>query len=108
MQPTYSLPSEVTVYMIGEIHPQCLAWLGADAHAVAGEPAADGGLRVDAHAVAEVDAAGVQLLLSLSNALARQQRALVLVRPSVPLIAACKTLGAISLVAHAELTGETL
>jgi len=48
----------------------------------------------------------VQLLLSLSNTLARQQRPLRLVRPSAQLLAACEALGASSLLAHAELGGE--
>ena len=108
MKTICSLPSELTIYTISELHPQCLAWIGADADADNGEPAAVSGLRVDAQAVQEVDAAGVQLLLSLSNALARQQRQLQLLRPSAPLLAACMALGASGLTAHADLSGETL
>ena len=114
-RPVNSLPSELTIYTVGELAPQCLAWIdsraGADL-AEDDEDADDDGseivsaLRVDAHAVEDIDAAGVQLLLSLSNALARQQRPLQLVRPSAPLRAACEALGAGGLMAHAELSGD--
>jgi len=99
-----SLPHELTIYTIGELQPQCLVWIATGADE--GEPGTVGGLRVDAQAVQEVDAAGVQLLLSLSNALAQQHRPLQLVRPSAPLRAACRALGASSLMAHADLSKE--
>jgi len=104
-----ALPNELTIYTISELHPQCLTWIATDADADDandGEPAAVNGLWLDAQAVQEVDAAGVQLLLSLSNTLARQQRPLRLLRPSAQLLAACRALGASSLLAHAELGGE--
>ena len=113
MNANCALPNELTIYTISELHPQCLAWIATDADADSdaddandGEPAAVNGLRLDARAVQEVDAAGVQLLLSLSNTLARQQRPLRLVRPSAQLLAACEALGASSLLANAELGGE--
>jgi len=106
VQANFSLPSELTIYTISELHPQCLAWVATDSDADEGEPGTADGLRIDAQAVQEVDAAGVQLLLSLSNALDRQQRPLRLVRPSAPLLAACMALGASGLVAHADLSGE--
>ena len=112
MKVNCSLPHELTIYTISELHPQCLAWIATDADADGGADEGDSGtvsgLRVDAQAVQEVDAAGVQLLLSLSNALARQQRPLRLVRPSAPLRAACMALGASGLMAHADLSGEDL
>jgi anti-anti-sigma regulatory factor len=94
-----SLPSELTIYTVGELYPQCLAWLDAGAADL-------DGLQVDAQAVVEVDAAGVQLLMSLSNALVARQCQLHLVSPSEPLSAACQALGAGGLVKHVELTGQ--
>ncbi len=99
MQPTRSLPAELTIYTVGELQPQWLAWLGTDAAAdAAGDDAVDD-FAVDASAVAEVDAAGVQLLVSLSRSLGRQQRSLALVAPSDALASACARLGLTSLVA---------
>ncbi len=62
---------ELTIYAVGELHPQWLrpGWRASSADA------ADA-WAVDAAAVGEVDAAGVQLLLSLANLLARDQRRL--------------------------------
>ncbi len=85
MPATYALPAELTIYTIGELAPQCIDWLDVDARPC---------LHVQAQAVAEVDAAGVQLLLSLANTLAAQQRQLQLVAPSDALVAACAALGA--------------
>lgn len=85
MQPTFSLPAELTIYTIGELYPQCLVWMRADARPE---------LRVQAQDVTEVDAAGVQLLLSWSRTLVAGQRRLHLVEPSEVLVAACTALGA--------------
>jgi anti-anti-sigma regulatory factor len=93
---TYALPEELTIYTLGELSPQCLQWLDADTEAC---------LSVDAQAVSEVDAAGVQLLLSLANALAAQARELLLVAPSTTLVAACAALGAQGLIAPSPLEG---
>jgi len=93
-----TLPCELTVYTIGELYPQCQAWSHADMeHAC---------LRVGAEAVAEVDAAGVQLLLSLSSTLQAQRRTLQLVTPSEALSAACQALGAGILVDNADMKGQ--
>jgi anti-anti-sigma regulatory factor len=83
-----ALPAELTIYTAGETRPQWLAWLASDD---AGSP------QVDASGVTEVDAAGVQLLLSLSRALEGQQRRLHLERPSPALRSACERLGLASL-----------
>ena len=110
MQNTFSLPSELTIYTLAELHPQWLGWVNGAAHAEGTEgaqPNSDEIFRVSAAAVAEVDSAGVQLLLSLSNALARQQRTLRLVNPSPPLANACAALGLLALLANAELAGAT-
>lgn len=94
------LPAELTIYTIGEFYPQCLNWVTAPT-----DDQDDGRLRVAAAAVAEVDAAGVQLLLSLSNSLQRQHRRLTLVDPSAALMSAVKTLGACNLMRDADLKG---
>ena len=96
MQETLSLPAELTIYSVGEWAPRLRAHLA--------ETAAEGsldGLRIEAAAVEEVDAAGVQLLLALANALAREQRVLNLVAPSAPLARACAALGVSALLTEA-------
>jgi anti-anti-sigma regulatory factor len=79
------LPAELTIYSVAELRTHWLAWLEAMDDAGPGQ--------VDASAVAEVDAAGLQLLLSLSGALDRRRRALQLLQPSAALRAACQALG---------------
>jgi ABC-type transporter Mla MlaB component len=89
-----ALPAELTIYTVGESMPMYLNWLQADA-------AASDTLNVDASAVAEVDAAGVQLLISLANGLVRRDRHLQLAAPSAALVSACTLLGADFLLADA-------
>jgi ABC-type transporter Mla MlaB component len=81
----HALPAELTIYTVAELHPPWLRWLAE----------VDDGLRcrVDASAVEQADAAGVQLLLSLHAALHRQGCALQLDDPSPALLAACESLG---------------
>lgn len=93
MSQTLSLPPELTIYTVGELRPQWLSWL-ADA-AQAGSPS--GEYAVEAGAVDQVDAAGVQLLLSLGNAVAQRERRLQVLNPSMPLAEACAALGVSSL-----------
>jgi anti-anti-sigma regulatory factor len=107
MQPTRSLPAELTIYTIGELQPQWLAWLGADAAAAAAGSDAGDDFPVDAAAVAEIDGAGVQLLVALSHSLGRQQRRLALVAPSAALATACARLGVPSLVGAAASEGQS-
>ncbi|KPF47867.1 hypothetical protein IP87_21280 [beta proteobacterium AAP121] len=77
------LPAELTIYTVGELHPQWLSWLARNdpAAAVAGD------------AVDQVDAAGLQLLLALQRALADRGRSLALHDPSSALREACQALG---------------
>jgi anti-anti-sigma regulatory factor len=82
-----TLPAELTIYTVGECMPFCLAWLRTDAHTALV-------LDVDASHVAEVDAAGIQLLISLANGLARRDSQLRLMAPSQALQNACAQLGA--------------
>ena len=92
------LPPELTIYAVGELHPRWSAWL----HATREEGLADAVCRVDAAAVDEVDAAGVQLLVSLSHGLARSRLTLQLDDPSDPLARACEALGVGYLLAPAR------
>ena len=56
----------------------------------------------DGAAVDQVDAAGLQLLVALSNLLEREQRTLRVVRASRPLGEACEALGLGALLAPPE------
>ncbi len=84
------LPGEVTIYSVSELKVQCLAWMGASA-----PDNETGGDRwpLDASAVDQIDAAGIQLLIALSRSLARLDKTLLLQQPSVPLATACAALG---------------
>ena len=84
-----TLPVELTIYSVGELHPQWLAWLSQDAAALADDRPAE----VQAAAVDQVDAAGLQLLLSLQRALADRGRPLRIQSPSTVLCGACGALG---------------
>lgn len=87
MSSPHVLPAELTIYTVGELRPQWLAWLDPAAAAWP-DP-----LVLDASPVAEVDAAGVQLLQSLANTLAQRQGLLRLDSPSRALVQACAALG---------------
>jgi anti-anti-sigma regulatory factor len=104
VQNTHLLPSEVSIYTASELRSQWLAWLGEAPHHDSGP---DEVLRVDAAAVGEIDAAGLQLLLSLSKALAQRQRSLLLVNPSQPLVKACAALGVAKLLVDTDMLGAT-
>jgi ABC-type transporter Mla MlaB component len=96
-----ALPAELTIYTVAELHPQWLKWL-----ATTGDAGDAEGCVVDAAAVEQADAAGVQLLLSLSSALQRQGRALQLRAPSTALLAACEALGLADWAASLQATEE--
>ena len=90
MTTTHALPGELTIYTVGELKGQCLAWLG--------ETSAEGDAGgehwpLDASAVDQIDAAGVQLLVSLSHTLSQQDQPLQLRNPSPVLAGACAALG---------------
>ncbi len=82
----WPLPDELTIYTVGELHR---LWL--DRLASAPADAAPG--PVSAGAVDQVDAAGLQLLLSLDSALAQRGSGLVLISPSAVLVDSCTALG---------------
>lgn len=117
MQAELCLPSELTIYTVSELK---LKWLSVLAQLNDGPPvpltaALDSVGRealsakvptyfpVDAAAVTEVDSAGVQLLLALSNELAGMRRALLLLNQSTPLSDALSALGLTALFGQ---TGE--
>jgi len=95
MQSRFALPAELTIYAIAELLPPWLASVDAALRADAAEEV----FVVDAGAVCEIDAAGVQLLLSLSNTLARDGWTLRLASPSETLAKACAALGVDALLA---------
>lgn len=86
MTPSRSLPQELAIYGVAELAPVWQTWLDHDPDNAA--------LTVDASAPLDVDGAGVQLLISLANALHQRGRALVLCAPSEALQTACRRLGA--------------
>lgn len=93
MPNTPVLPAEITIYTIGTLHQEWLKWLAkvpAPRRSAAGQ---DKPWLLDASAVDEVDAAGVQLLLSLSHSLAKKRRTLRLIHPSHSISSACSALG---------------
>jgi anti-anti-sigma regulatory factor len=97
MAPTLSLPEELTIYTVGELRPQWLAWLaGLEATEVA----------VDGAAVGQIDAAGVQLLVALSRSLAAVHRTLQFVNASEVLTSACEALGLPAPQSMAEANGD--
>lgn len=79
------LPAELTIYTVGELHPQWISWLQ--------QGAAPAPAEVRAAAVEQVDGAGLQLLLSLSRAFAERERSLHILAPSEALRAGCAALG---------------
>ncbi len=85
------LPAELTIYAVAELRT---AWLEALA------AAEDDLLVADASAVMEVDAAGLQLVLALAQALERDGRALRVDHASTAFAAACRTLGLAALLAE--------
>jgi anti-anti-sigma regulatory factor len=87
------LPEELTIYTIGELFPQWLQWLEVLPMDLIHDDPLASALVVDAHDVAEVDGAGLQMLVALSHALKNRQRHLVLREPSDALLQACAALG---------------
>jgi len=98
------LPEELSIFCAAELQA-LLRQLLAD-HAA--DPQAPDTLVLDAARVAEVDAAGMQLLLSLSNSLLRDGRQLQIVEASPTLRQACQRLGAGWLLASDTLAPATV
>jgi ABC-type transporter Mla MlaB component len=95
-----SLPPELTIYTVGALHSEWRAGLAdaLDSKAKGSE------CRVRGDRVDEIDAAGVQLLLSLRNSVVAHGCVLRVVDPSARLLAACSALGASLLLLDAAVT----
>lgn len=103
MSTALTLPTELTIYSVAELLPKWRAWV--DETRAADSASSPENNCVDGAAVGEVDAAGVQLLLSLSKALAQESRTLQVVNPSPPLTHACEALGVSAALLNPEATG---
>lgn len=90
-----SLPAELTIYTVNEVAPQLQGWLHHDISV----------LEVQADAVSEIDAAGIQLLVALDKQLHAQDARLTLIEPSASLRSACERLGVTRLLGTSP-TGE--
>jgi anti-anti-sigma regulatory factor len=99
MASTRTLPTELTIYTVGELRAEWLAWLTEGAPMQVDETGHNEFLSVEADAVDQVDGAGVQLLVSLAHGLEQQQRSLRLLNPSAALSGACRSLGVGALLA---------
>lgn len=86
--PALVLPSELTIYNVGELHPQWLIWLSEVT-----APGVEGVVEVQGGAVDLVDAAGLQLLLSLHRTLSIHGRHHRITGASSALAAGCAGLG---------------
>jgi ABC-type transporter Mla MlaB component len=84
------LPAELTIYTVGETHPQWMSWLGRCGPALAAHGSVPA---VRGQAVDEVDAAGLQLLLALERALVDRGARMHIEAPSDRLRAGCEGLG---------------
>ena len=83
------LPAELTIYAVGELRPTWLQWINRNG----------GDWRVDGAAVAEVDGAGIQMLLALAHSAAAERQPFVVENPSETLATACRTMGLQELIA---------
>jgi len=90
-----ALPSELTIYSLATLKEQWLAALPKPSKSK--RAGADKGWSVDASAVTDVDAAGLQLLLSLAGELGKRHQTLHLADASQPLVDSCASLGLTSL-----------
>ena len=93
MSTTRALPSDLTIVSLGNLRAEWLAALPAKPEVVQDGTAERAAWPVDGSCVDEVDAAGVQFLLSLAHALQARHHALQLRDPSGPLASACRALG---------------
>lgn len=84
-----ALPAELTIYTVGTLHAAWRAWVEQLPAAEGGGAAAD----IEAGAVDQVDAAGLQLLLSLQHTLAGRGRACRLHHAGAVLEEGCAALG---------------
>lgn len=97
------LPAQLTVYAAAELASRWRTWLAQDDRA--GGPSAP--LTLQAGQVEEVDGAGLQLLIALSNSLAERGRRLELQEPAPVLVRALGQLGAQALLDPAAVQEAT-
>lgn len=102
MTTTLILPVEITIYVAAELRTAWLAWLASLDAATDDGADADADLPADGQAVEEVDAAGLQCLLSLSNSLLARGRRLQVHQASDALALGCRRLGLAHLLATTE------
>ncbi len=88
MSTEFALPAELTIYTVNEVLPLFKDWVSHDADE----------LCIQASAVSEIDAAGLQLLLSMARTLSARDDRLALLNPSPALSQACAALGVSGLV----------
>jgi ABC-type transporter Mla MlaB component len=87
MSAPFELPAELNIYTAAETTQALLRWLQfAQSQQI-------NLLQIDGRSVAEVDAAGLQILLSLHNTCSNHALAWQLHQPSQTLAAACTRLG---------------
>jgi anti-anti-sigma regulatory factor len=106
MSSSRSLPPEFTIYSLANLHKSLTAALPKAARGRRASAKATGSWPIDGSAVTDVDAAAVQMLVSLSHALTVRHRTLAVTNPSGPLVRACETLGVPFLVAGAARPGS--
>jgi len=87
------LPAELSIYTVADTHRAWLQWWGEHAKRAEREVA------VDAAAVDVIDGAGLQLLIALGHQAQGLGRRVHLAQPSAPLQAACRVMGAATLLA---------
>ena len=105
MAAKHGLPGDVTIYGVGVLRAQIEGWLEDLPQGPNESTLNDTPLAIDAAGVNEVDAAGVQLLVSFSKSLAARRRTLRLTNPSGPLAGAVATLGVAGLLIEADADG---
>jgi anti-anti-sigma regulatory factor len=88
-----SLPTELTIYALAGLSQEWVQRLPKRSTATRSGKRSPSPWPVDASQVVEVDAAGLQLLVSLSHALQARHRHLVLQQPSAALARGCERLG---------------
>lgn len=87
------LPTELTVYHVATLRPQWVEWLATPKKMRRRKANAAAALVVDGADVAEIDAAGVQMLIALARGAETMGRPLRIDGASAPLRTACETLG---------------
>lgn len=88
-----ALPPEFTIYSLAGLRKQWLTSLPKPPRGKRSAVKRGTAWTLDASAVAEVDGAALQMLVSLSHALAARNSTLKLADPSGPLLKACEALG---------------